>query len=153
MGHSWPPVGVVAAHPFLLPAINTVLLLSSGVTATWAHASIIAKNRPGAIAGIDSTISLALFFTFVQYLEYKYSSLYINDSVFGSIFYLITGFHGFHVILGSVFLCECLKSYIQTPHKICSDHHFGFIAALWYWHFVDVIWIFVFFIIYIWGSW
>jgi cytochrome c oxidase subunit 3 len=115
----------------MLPALNTFLLLSSGVTLTWAHAEIIAGNRLKAIKGVFFTLFLALAFTGCQFIEYKYSDLHINDSTYGSIFYLVTGFHGFHVIIGTIFIFVCLLRMLSKRHiTFTRQHHFGFVAAL-----------------------
>lgn len=154
IGGVWPPQGVVTTGPCLLAATNTLLLLGSGISLTWAHAALIAGDRVRVIKGVTYTIEMAVYFMFVQYWEYKYSGLHMNDSVFGSIFFMITGFHGFHVFIGVIFICTCLCR-VSNPNNVTftRQHHFGFMAALWYWHFVDIVWLFVFFIVYIWGSW
>jgi heme/copper-type cytochrome/quinol oxidase subunit 3 len=150
VGEVWPPKGINPIKPELLPLINTGLLLASGVTLTWAHAEIIAGHRMNVLKGVAWTLVLASLFTIFQYLEYRYSSIHINDSAFGSIFFMVTGFHGFHVLVGTVFILVCFLRVLNPKNvTFTKQHHFGFIAALWYWHFVDVIWLFVFFVFYI----
>jgi cytochrome c oxidase subunit 3 len=127
-----------------------VLLVYSGALVTYAHARLIAGCRAGFIASVSEAILVALMFTFLQFLEYKTSTLHINDSVYGSIFFLITGFHGFHVIVGGVFLFACLcRVSAKKNVTFTRQQHFGFLAAIWYWHFVDIVWLFLFYIIYL----
>jgi heme/copper-type cytochrome/quinol oxidase subunit 3 len=153
IGEVWPPRGIVSPNPNFFPLVNTVLLLTSGVLLTSAHAEMIIGNRKLVIEQLAGTLVLSTIFTGFQYLEYKYSSLHINDSVFGSIFYMITGFHGFHVCIGSVFVFACfLRVSNEANITFTRQHHFGFLAAIWYWHFVDVVWLFVFFALYIYPA-
>ena len=150
MGAHWPPMGITTVNPFELPALNTVLLLSSGVTITYAHHSLIQGNRSGAFWGTVVTIILAVIFTVCQGIEYSVSSFTISDGTFGSCFYFGTGFHGLHVMIGTAFIAVGLwriYSYQVTDH-----HHLGFESSILYWHFVDVVWLFLFFSIYYWGS-
>lgn len=148
------PLKVSSLYPCSIATTNTVLLLISGVTLTWAHTGFIAGAQEAASQGLFHTLFYALLFMFFQYIEYKYSSLHMNDSVFGSIFFMITGFHGFHVLIGTVFIFTCcLRTWPPDRVTFTRQQHFGFLASLWYWHFVDVIWLFVFFILYVWGSW
>jgi heme/copper-type cytochrome/quinol oxidase subunit 3 len=150
VGGVWPPKGVVALNPGTFALGNTVLLLSSSISATYAHYAIIAGDRVSFLEGTALTIFFALFFLSFQYSEYKYAPFHINDSVYGSIFFMITGFHGFHVFVGTVFMFICWCRVIDTNQiTFTKHHHFGFVAALWYWHFVDVIWLAVFFVLYI----
>ena len=104
LGAQWPPLGIQAVNPFELPLLNTVILLSSGVTITYAHHSLIQGNRKGALYGTVLSILLAVIFTLLQGVEYSVSSFTISDSVYGSCFYFGTGFHGIHVIIGTAFL-------------------------------------------------
>jgi len=127
-----------------------VILLSSGAAVTWAHHAIVAGARNQAIYGLILTILLAIFFTGLQALEYLEAPFTISDGVYGSTFYLATGFHGFHVFIGTVFLSVCLLRLINF--HFTKSHHFGFEAAAWYWHFVDVVWLFLFVAIYWWGG-
>nr|YP_009574719.1 cytochrome c oxidase subunit III [Styracaster yapensis]QBG38264.1 cytochrome c oxidase subunit III [Styracaster yapensis] len=150
LGVSWPPTGIVPINPFLVPLLNTAVLLSSGVTVTWAHHSILSKNRNEAIQALFLTVLLGLYFTALQAWEYFDSPFTIADSIYGSTFFVATGFHGFHVLIGTTFLSICFLRLI-TFH-FSNNHHFGFEAAAWYWHFVDVVWLFLYVCIYWWGS-
>jgi len=150
IGSVWPPKGIETFSAFGIPFLNTVILLSSGATITWSHHAILAGNRIEAINGLIATVVLAIIFTAFQGYEYMHASFTISDSVYGSTFYLCTGFHGFHVIVGTIFLTVCLIRLIN--HHFTKEHHFGFEAAAWYWHFVDVVWLFLFISIYYWGN-
>jgi len=150
LGAQWPPMGIEAINPFELPLLNTVILLSSGVTVTYAHHSLIQGNRKGALYGLIVTVILAIIFTTLQGVEYTVSSFTISDGAFGSCFYFGTGFHGLHVMIGTAFLAVGLwrvLAYHQT-----DMHHLGLESAILYWHFVDVVWLFLFISIYYWGS-
>ena len=150
MGAHWPPMGIQAINPFELPLLNTIILLSSGVTITYAHHSLIQGNRKGALYGTVVTIILATIFTFFQGVEYSVSSFTISDSVYGSCFYFGTGFHGLHVMIGTAFLMVGLwRTY---AYHLSNNHHLGLEAGILYWHFVDVVWLFLFVSIYYWGS-
>lgn len=150
LGCSWPPIGINALNPFQLPLLNTVVLLASGVTVTYCHHSLLNRDLNRRKLRLVITILLGLYFTFLQLGEYKEARFSIADRVFGSVFFVATGFHGLHVIIGSLFLIICLLRLFL--HHFSSKHHVGFEAASWYWHFVDVVWIFLFCNIYIWGS-
>jgi len=150
IGGIWPPAGIDVLNAFDVPLLNTVVLLVSGATCTWAHHSIVAGNRANAINGLALTVALGIFFTFLQGLEYVDCSFTISDGVYGSSFFLATGFHGFHVLIGTTFLLVCLIR--QIKNHFTQTHHFGFEAAAWYWHFVDVVWLFLFVSIYWWGG-
>jgi heme/copper-type cytochrome/quinol oxidase subunit 3 len=150
LGSVWPPKGVEAIDAWGFPFLNTVLLLSSGATCTWRHHAILSGDMPGARISLIFTIILAAIFTGVQALEYCTASFTISDSVFGSTFYIATGFHGFHVFIGTTFLTVCLFRLISNHFS--QQHHFGFEAAAWYWHFVDVVWLFLFVAVYWWGG-
>uniref|UniRef100_UPI0030E20BB4 cytochrome c oxidase subunit III n=1 Tax=Henricia sanguinolenta TaxID=72675 RepID=UPI0030E20BB4 len=150
LGVSWPPTGINPINPFLVPLLNTAVLLSSGVTVTWAHHSILSNNRNEAIQSLLLTVLLGLYFTALQAWEYIDSPFTIADSVYGSTFFVATGFHGFHVLIGTTFLFICLSR--LTTFHFSNNHHFGFEAAAWYWHFVDVVWLFLYICIYWWGS-
>ena len=150
VGAEWPPVGIEAINSSELPLLNTFILLSSGISVTYAHHSLIQGNRSGALYGLVVTIILALVFTVCQWIEYLVSSFTFSDSVFGSCFYFGTGFHGFHVIIGTIFLAAGLLRlflYLST-----DNHHLGLESGILYWHFVDVVWLFLFVSIYYWGS-
>lgn len=150
IGVMWPPIGVNPLDPFSVPLLNTVILLSSGATVTWAHHSIIGGQRTEAILSLAITVFLGLIFTSLQIMEYVGAPFTIADSVYGTTFFVATGFHGLHVIIGTVFLSVCLLRLILF--HFTRSHHFGFEAASWYWHFVDVVWLFLYVCIYWWGC-
>nr|BBH37129.1 cytochrome c oxidase subunit III [Eviota japonica] len=150
IGGCWPPTGITPLDPFSVPLLNTAVLLSSGVTVTWAHHSIMGGNREQAIQALALTIILGGYFTFLQGVEYYEAPFTIADSVYGSTFFVATGFHGLHVIIGTTFLIVCALR--QASYHFTMEHHFGFEAAAWYWHFVDVVWLFLYISIYWWGS-
>nr|AVW86180.1 cytochrome c oxidase subunit 3 [Eulepethus nanhaiensis] len=150
LGCSWPPTGIYPLNPFSIPLLNTAVLLASGVTVTWAHHSLMEGNRPQSIQALLMTVTLGIYFTFLQAGEYWEAPFTIADSVYGSTFFVATGFHGLHVLIGSSFLLVCLLR--TSIHHFSTTHHFGFEAAAWYWHFVDVVWIFLYLCIYWWGS-
>ena len=145
----WPPAGVLTFDPWHLPLLNTLILLTSSTTVTWAHHAIREGHQQEAVQGLLLTVILGLFFTFVQAIEYI-SAPFGFTELYGSRFFMATGFHGFHVIVGTAFLLVCLFRAMKGHFK--PDHHFGFEAAAWYWHFVDVVWIFLFSCIYVWGA-
>ncbi|MGE0257610.1 MAG: cytochrome c oxidase subunit 3 [Alphaproteobacteria bacterium] len=154
----WPPKGIQPFDPFSLPVLNTLILLLSGTTVTWAHHSLIEGDRRGLIQGLTLTVLLGISFTCVQAYEYTHAAFSFRfdpgtpgaGGIYPSTFFMATGFHGFHVIVGTIFLCVCLGRAIRGHFR--SDHHFGFEAAAWYWHFVDVVWLFLFVCIYRWGM-
>jgi len=150
MGACWPPIGIEAINPFELPLLNTIILLSSGTTITFAHHSLIQGNRNGALNGTVFTILLALLFTALQGIEYSVSSFTITDSTFGSCFFFGTGFHGLHVIIGTAFITVGLWRILA--YHLTDNHHLGFESSILYWHFVDVVWLFLFVALYYWGS-
>ena len=150
LGAIWPPKGIEVLNQWEVPLLNTVILLSSGATVTWAHHSIVSGDRKGAILGLILTVSLALIFTALQGLEYYEAPFTIADGIYGSTFFIATGFHGLHVIIGTIFLAVCLARLIN--YHFTKHHHFGFEAAAWYFHFVDVVWLFLFVSIYWWGA-
>lgn len=150
LGGCWPPTGINPLNPLEVPLLNTSILLASGVSITWAHHSLIEGNRKQIIQALLITISLGLYFTILQAIEYYEASFTISDGVYGSTFFVATGFHGLHVIIGSTFLIVCLLR--QLFYHFTSTHHLGFEAAAWYWHFVDVVWLFLYVSIYWWGS-
>nr|AKJ76889.1 cytochrome c oxidase subunit III [Petrosaurus thalassinus] len=150
LGGAWPPSGVHPLNPFEVPLLNTAVLLASGVTVTWAHHSLMEGKRKEASQALLLTVLLGLYFTALQAMEYYEAPFTISDSVYGTTFFVATGFHGLHVIIGSSFLTICLLR--QTLFHFTTNHHFGFEAAAWYWHFVDVVWLFLYVSIYWWGS-
>nr|ASM82636.1 cytochrome c oxidase subunit III [Bittacus planus] len=150
LGAIWPPMGIIAFNPFQIPLLNTAILLASGVTVTWAHHSLMEGNHSQTLQGLFFTVLLGFYFTLLQGYEYIEAPFTISDSVYGSTFFMATGFHGLHVIIGTTFLLICLIRHIQCHFS--PNHHFGFEAAAWYWHFVDVVWLFLYISIYWWGS-
>jgi|TARA_R100000501_G_scaffold4652_1_gene9925 cytochrome c oxidase subunit 3 len=150
VGGVWPPEGIEVLDPFVYPLLNTLILLLSGTTVTWAHHALIEGDRDGLKRGLWLTIILGVLFSCVQAYEYAHAAFGFAGNIYGSTFYMATGFHGFHVIVGTIFLIVCL---IRTyKGDFTPKHHFGFEAAAWYWHFVDVVWLFLFISIYVWGS-
>ncbi len=149
-GVKWPPMGIDTVNPFELPLVNTILLLSSGFTVTHGHHSIIKGDRAGSLQGIFYTIILALLFTLLQGLEYTDSSFTFTDSAYGSCFYFGTGFHGLHVIIGTAFIAVGLWRLLDYHFTI--NHHLGLESSILYWHFVDIVWLFLFVSVYYWGS-
>lgn len=149
LGNIWPPKGIQALNPFHVPLLNTFVLVNSGAFVTWAHHSLLAGYRKQTINALIYTIVLALFFTGLQGFEYINASFTISDSVYGSVFYMTTGLHGSHVLIGSLFLIVCLIRVIK--HHFSPKYHVGMECAIWYWHFVDAVWIFVYLFIYWWG--
>jgi cytochrome c oxidase subunit 3 len=180
IGAIWPPKGISVLDPWEVPFLNTIILLSSGAAVTWAHHAIlniigthisineknaneknaeVGANRSAlhdniasqeAITALAITVALALIFTGFQAYEYLEAPFTISDGIYASTFYLSTGFHGFHVIIGTIFLFICLLRLKQN--HFTKTHHFGFEAAAWYWHMVDVIWLFLFVCVYYWGG-
>lgn len=148
IGQLWPPIGIKSFNPFDIPLMNTIILISSGLTVTWSHHSILNKNLKERIKSLLLTILLGIYFTSLQLIEYIEAPFTIADSVYGSTFFIATGFHGLHVIIGTLFLFFCYIR-ISSLH-FSSNHHFGFEAATWYWHFVDVVWLFLYISIYWW---
>ncbi len=145
------PKGMLVLDPFALPLLNTLILLCSGTTVTWAHHSLIHGDRKGLKQGLWATVALGLLFSSIQAYEYAAAPFGFGGNTYSSAFYMATGFHGFHVIIGTIFLAVCLyRAYLG---HFTSRQHFGFEAAAWYWHFVDVVWLFLFVAIYVWGGW
>lgn len=150
VGTLWPPAGIIVFNAFGVPLLNTIILLSSGVRVTWGHHSLINGNHRQAVLSLYITIFLGIYFTFLQAIEYYEASFSIADSIYGSTFFIATGFHGLHVIVGTLFLSVCMLRILKGRFR--QNHHFGFEAAAWYWHFVDVVWLFLFVIVYWWGG-
>jgi cytochrome c oxidase subunit 3 len=150
LGVHWPPIGIDPLNHLEVPLLNTVLLLSSGATVTYAHHSLITGSRQGTLLGIIVTIILALRFTRLQGYEYSERTFTLADGAYGSTFFIRTGFHGLHVIIGTLFIRVAffrILSYHLTDH-----HHLGFERSILYWHFVDVVWLFLYVSVYWWGS-
>nr|QXG82690.1 cytochrome c oxidase subunit 3 [Chrysomelidae sp. SOIL MMG Contig15] len=150
LGLNWPPKGIETFNPLEIPLLNTLILLTSGLTVTWAHHSLMENNYVKAMQGLTLTVILGVYFSILQGFEYIEAAFSISDSVYGSSFYMATGFHGLHVIIGTTFLLVCLLRLFLNHFS--NIHHFGFEAAAWYWHFVDVVWLFLYISIYWWGS-
>jgi cytochrome c oxidase subunit 3 len=170
----WPPAGIVTLDPWHFPILNTLILLTSATTVTWAHHALQHGDNKGTVQGLIVTILLGMSFTCIQAYEYAHApftfgfngaalvpftdpahavlSTGVGDlgAIYGSTFFMATGFHGFHVIVGTIFLIVCLFRAMQG--QFTPDRHFGFEAAAWYWHFVDVVWLFLFAWIYVWGA-
>jgi cytochrome c oxidase subunit 3 len=149
LGGIWPPLGIIALNPFQVPLLNTTVLLSRGITVTWAHHALILINNKKINIGIILTIILGVYFTLLQAWEYWNARYSLADSSFGSTFFLATGFHGLHVIIGTLFL---YFSFLRHKLNLFSFyHHTGLESAIWYWHFVDVVWLFLYSFIYWWS--
>jgi len=167
VGGVWPPKGIEVVDPFHLPLLNTLILLCSGTTVTWAHHALIHNqrggektglwgmigvgNRDGVLKGLWLTVILGALFSAIQAYEYVHAPFPFKGINFGAAFFMATGFHGFHVLIGTIFLIVCLVRAYKgdfTPRQ-----HFGFEAAAWYWHFIDVVWLFLFVTVYVWGGW
>jgi cytochrome c oxidase subunit III len=148
-GGAWPPQGIETFDPWHLPLLNTLILLTSGTTVTWAHHALLHNDRQGLKMGLWLTVILGFVFTCVQAYEYSHAAFGFSGNIYGATFFMATGFHGAHVIIGTVFLAVCLLRTYRghfTPQQ-----HLGFEFAAWYWHFVDVVWLFLFAAIYVWG--
>nr|AML26054.1 cytochrome c oxidase subunit III [Staphylinidae sp. BMNH 1274251] len=150
LGLTWPPLGIETFNPMQIPLLNTLILLTSGLTVTWAHHSLMENNYNQSTQGLTLTVILGIYFSILQGYEYMEASFTISDAAYGSSFFMATGFHGLHVIIGTTFLFVCLIRHLNNHFS--SIHHFGFEAAAWYWHFVDVVWLFLYISIYWWGS-
>jgi cytochrome c oxidase subunit 3 len=160
LGGVWPPKPKEIAEtggffkstfdPWGLPLVNTLILLLSGTTVTWAHHALIEGDRKNLIRGLVLTVALGILFTLLQAYEYGHAAFSFKGHPYGSTFFMATGFHGFHVIVGTIFLAVCL--FRAMKGHFSPKQHFGFEAAAWYWHFVDVVWLFLFACIYVWGA-
>nr|ALO76089.1 cytochrome c oxidase subunit 3 [Clambus sp. CLA01] len=143
---NWPPIGITPFNPLHIPLLNTLVLLTSGFTVTWAHHSLLNNNQKETTQGLLLTVILGVYFTILQGLEYFSAPFTISDSIYGSMFFMSTGFHGLHVLIGTLFLFICLIR--QMNNHFSSYHHSGFESASWYWHFVDIVWLFLYIFIY-----
>ena len=149
-GGIWPPEGTKTFNPWEIPLVNTLILLTSGTTVTWAHHALLNDDRRGLIVGLVLTIILGIMFTALQVYEYAVAPFSFSESIYGATFFMATGFHGAHVIIGTIFLIVTL--FRALAGHFTSKQHFGFEAAAWYWHFVDVVWLFLFSCIYVWAA-
>ena len=143
---TWPPPGIEAIHAFPLPLLMTLVLLLSGTTVTMAHHALVEGHNRSAARWLGITVLLGVAFTGIQILEYGHATFGFGDGIYPSTFYMATGFHGFHVLIGTIFLAVCWVRTVKG--HFTPDSHFGFEAAAWYWHFVDVVWLFLFFFVY-----
>nr|YP_010586633.1 cytochrome c oxidase subunit III [Uenoa lobata]UZZ44447.1 cytochrome c oxidase subunit III [Uenoa lobata] len=150
IGSTWPPVNIITFNPFQIPLLNTVILITSGISVTWAHHSIMNNQFNQTKISLIITVMLGIYFTLLQAYEYMEAPFSISDSVFGSSFFMATGFHGFHVMIGTMFLLICLMRHMNN--QFSYNHHFGLEAAAWYWHFVDVVWLLLYTIMYWWSN-
>jgi cytochrome c oxidase subunit III len=157
IGHQWPPAPSVDGvkfrgtfDPWTLPLLNTLILLTSGTTVTWAHHALLHGDRKSVKQGLWLTIALGALFTCVQAFEYAHAAFTYSGHIYGATFFMATGFHGAHVLIGTIFLIVCLIR-VYAGH-FSPTQHLGFEFAAWYWHFVDVVWLFLFVCIYVWGA-
>jgi len=146
----WPPEGIEPLNAWDLPFLNTLILLSSGLAVNWAHHSLRHNGRSGLVKGLLLSVALGAVFLVLQAVEYGHATFGFRDGVYPSVFYMATGFHGFHVFVGVCFLAVCLVRAMRGHFN--PKQHVGFEAAAWYWHFVDVVWIFLFIWVYWWGN-
>jgi cytochrome c oxidase subunit 3 len=149
-GGVWPPKGIETFDPWHLPLLNTLILLLSGTTVTWAHHALLEGDRQGVKTALWCTVALGLLFTACQAYEYSHAEFGFSGHIYGATFFMATGFHGFHVIVGTIFLAVCL--WRVYAGQFTPQRHLGFEFAAWYWHFVDVVWLFLFASIYVWGH-
>lgn len=146
----WPPAGIQTFDPWAVPFINTLILLLSGTTLTWAHHAVQHNNQKDAVKGLTLTVLLGISFSCVQALEYFHAPFGFKQGIYAANFYLATGFHGVHVIIGTIFLAVCLVR--AKKGQFTPEGHLGLEFAAWYWHFVDVVWLFLFAFVYVWGG-
>jgi len=150
IGIIWPPKGIIPLSVYSVPLLNTVILLTRGITVTWAHHALINNYYNKTLYGLIVTVFLGAYFILIQWVEYNEASFSIADGVYGSTFFMATGFHGIHVSIGALFLLYVAINIFQG--KLLYNHHFRFEAAAWYWHFVDVVWLVLFLSVYWWGR-
>nr|WRK21484.1 cytochrome c oxidase subunit III [Nelidina sp. n.] len=150
IGMEWPPLGIKPFNPLSIPLLNTLILLLSGTFITWAHNSFYLNNLNESIKSMKFTIMLGVYFSLLQMIEYYEAPFSISDSIYGSTFFLTTGFHGLHVLIGTAFIVISMMR--MNPIHMSNIHNVGFEASAWYWHFVDVVWLFLYISMYWWGS-
>jgi cytochrome c oxidase subunit 3 len=150
IGGVWPPKAISTINTYTVPLTNTFFLLTSGASVTWAHQAVLVRAKKHAIISLIITLLLAILFTCLQGIEYINAPFNISDGIYGSCFYMTTGFHGFHFFIGTVALFISLIRI--TINHFTNKHHFGFESAIWYWHFVDVVWLFLFINVYWWSN-
>lgn len=150
LGINWPPAGIQIFDAFKIPLLNTIILISSGISVTWSHHRLINKNYTQTIYRLLLTIMLGIYFRLLQLFEYIEAPFNISDSIYGTTFFISTGFHGIHVLIGTLFLTVCF--FRHKNNHFSNTHHLGFLAAAWYWHFVDVVWLFLYIIVYWWSR-
>nr|AKK32536.1 cytochrome c oxidase subunit III [Oncylocotis sp. PJ-2015] len=150
LGMNWPPNGITPFDPIQIPLLNTMILLSSGMSVTWAHHSLMNSNYYQTLFSLLITIILGIYFTILQMYEYNEANFSLADSIYGSTFFMATGFHGLHVIIGTTFLLFTFFRHLMKHFS--NKHHMGFEAAAWYWHFVDMVWLYLYISIYWWGN-
>jgi len=153
IGAIWPPIGIKdleTLDPFMLPLVNTIVLLSSGIALVAAHRAIILGYKSFVLNMMYLAISLGIFFSWLQFVEYGLTKFTINDGIYGSIFFMLTGLHGFHVIVGTTLLI--ISYWRVAANNLSRRHHIGFETAAWYWHFVDIVWLGVYAFVYVWGR-
>nr|ALD88448.1 cytochrome c oxidase subunit III [Megachile sculpturalis] len=149
IGMNWPPKNIIMFNPYNIPLLNSLILISSGMTLTWSHNCLLNKNWIKSNILMMITIILGLLFSSIQFIEYYEAPFTINDGIFGSIFYMMTGFHGLHVMIGIMFMSICFIRMLMN--HLTEYHHFNFEGSAWYWHFVDVIWLLLYILIYWWN--
>jgi len=151
IGSIYPPDGIRVINPFGFPLYNTAILIISGLSVTWAHYSLAMNHMKELIDAFCITILLGIFFVFLQMFEYYETAFNFSDSVYACSFFMLTGLHGFHVIVGVSFLSVCFVRLTKRHYML--NHYSGFVFAIWYWHFVDIVWIFLYVTVYLWGNW
>nr|YP_010692566.1 cytochrome c oxidase subunit III [Tricentrus fulgidus]WBV77307.1 cytochrome c oxidase subunit III [Tricentrus fulgidus] len=150
IGMNWPPLNIKSFNPMSIPLLNTMILLSSGVSMTWSHSALLMNNYSQSIKSMIITMLLGMYFSGLQLYEYMESSFCISDSIYGASFFMSTGFHGIHVLIGSMFIL--ISTLRMKKLHFSNYHHVGFECAAWYWHFVDVVWLMLYIMIYWWGG-
>nr|YP_010478223.1 cytochrome c oxidase subunit III [Nesophrosyne sp. 302 GMB-2012]UVI59667.1 cytochrome c oxidase subunit III [Nesophrosyne sp. 302 GMB-2012] len=150
LGMQWPPAGIKSFNPMGIPLLNTLILLSSGISITWAHNAIINNNFSQTKQSLWITILMGIYFTMLQAIEYLEAPFSMADSIYGSTFFMSTGFHGLHVIIGTIFIT--ISTIRTLKLHMSMQHHVGFETSAWYWHFVDVVWLFLYTSMYWWGK-